>query len=147
MKFIKYQLKDTPDGKLALFDAIEPRQIGDFIYCMVPDGFDMNQDGFNIVELTEADFPFTPSELYERKVQSGYNAGDFVLDLSPDARNQFTAQTVLLGLADYTGSVTIADINGVLHSVSYNEYKTLMLGYGQYYQNIWAASKINSGSI
>lgn len=147
MKYIKYQLKDTPDGKLALFDAIDPRQVGDYIYCMVADGFNMNQDGFNIVEITESEFPFTADETCQRRIQAGYTANGITLDLTAEARNQFTAQTVLLGLADFTGSVTIADINGVLKEVSYDDYKQLMLGYGLYYQSIWAESKQRTGSL
>jgi hypothetical protein len=74
----------------------------------------------------------------------------FTLALGEADRNAFTQMLVLVNTALGVGAITqetpqtIADIDGVTHTVTTEQFIMLMLGYGQHYMELWSTYKADS---
>lgn len=103
-------------------------------------------DGWTVTALPEADIK---RRAYYAALEAGYTVPGLgiVLALQESDRNAFTAlltlinETVAAGLQTESDTVTIADIEGTVHSVTIAQLRGILLGYGSHFSTLWAASK------
>lgn len=97
---------------------------------------------WNVVDKPEEE---VSSESFYTALQEGYlvEPEGFTLALQENDQNAFTRLLTLLsvaGTSDDTNTV-IADKDGVLRTATYGRLKEILIGYGVYYQQLWAANK------
>ena len=85
------------------------------------------------------------NESFFTALQDGYlvEPEGFTLALQESDQNAFTRLLTLFSVAGVsdTTETSIADKDGVLHTVTYGRLKEILTGYGVYYQQLWAATK------
>jgi hypothetical protein len=108
---------------------------------------------YSPVEVTEYDFMVASTKqegaewakfYFFHLLAAGYDTGfGYSLALGEADRNAFTQLLVLLREAGAPDDmqVSIADTNGHLHSVSVAQLRPMLVGYGLYYNQLWANYK------
>lgn len=97
---------------------------------------------WSVIDKTEDEIS---NDSFYTALQEGYfvEPEGFTLALQESDQNAFTRLLTLLSIANADNELetSIADKDGVLHTVTYGRLKEILTGYGVYYQQLWAASK------
>ena len=104
--------------------------------------FNSQTGQFDVVDIPEDQLK---QQSFQNAVSQGFlvQPENFVLALADGDRSAFSQMLALvkealdLNLIDNNTIQTIADINGVKHSVTTLRFRQIMVEYGFYYKNLW----------